>query len=149
MYEAFATVDDVKLLWRPLQPAEEDRTAALLPVISDLLRQAAASEGRDLDEMIAASPVMDNVAKSVTVDILARVIRQSTTGDVMSQESQTALGYTWQGTYAIPGGGIAGAIMRNDLKRLGLRKQRAGVVDLAPGRDCKSPCEDADRHGRL
>ena len=146
---AFATTDDVELLWRSLTPSEKTRAAALLPVISDLLRQAAFSEGRDLDEMIARTPVMDNVAKSVTVDILARVIRQSTTGDVMSQESQTALGYTWQGTYAIPGGGIAGAIMRNDLKRLGLRKQKAGVVDLAPGCDCASPCKDADRHGRL
>ena len=48
----------------------------------------------------------------------------------MTQESQGALGYTWSGTYAIPGGGIAAAIMRNDLKRLGLRRQRIGTVEL-------------------
>ncbi|MGJ1079112.1 Gp19/Gp15/Gp42 family protein, partial [Enterococcus faecium] len=74
-----------------------------------------------------------SVVKLVTVDIIIRVLRQSQDGDPMSQESQTALGYTWSGTYAIPGGGIAGAIMRNDLKRLGLRRQRYGVMDLWDG----------------
>ena len=50
---------------------------------------------------------------------------------MLKQESQTALGYNWQGTYAIPGGGIAGAIMNNDLKRLGLvRKMQAGRVEM-------------------
>lgn len=146
MSEAYATIADVKLLWRDLMPDEETRADALLPVISDLLRQAAINEGRDLDEMIAASVPMVNTAKSVTVDILARVLRQRTTGDVMTQESQTALGYTWQGTFAIPGGGIAGAIMRNDLKRLGLRTQTAGVVNLAAGCNSPSACKDQDRY---
>jgi hypothetical protein len=59
-------------------------------------------------------------------------MRQSSTGEPMSQESQAALGYSWSGTYAIPGGGIAQAIMKNDLKRLGLRRQRMGVIDLCP-----------------
>ena len=57
-------------------------------------------------------------------------MRQSLDGDPMTQESQSAIGYTWSGTYAIPGGGIAGAIMKNDLKRLGLRKQQYGVMEL-------------------
>jgi hypothetical protein len=47
----------------------------------------------------------------------------------MTQESQSALGYTWSGTYAIAGGGIAQAIMRNDLKRLGLKRQNYGVIE--------------------
>ena len=66
----------------------------------------------------------------MTVDIVARVLRQSQNGEPLAQESQSALGYTWSGTYAIPGGGIAGAIMKNDLKRLGLRRQQYGVMYL-------------------
>lgn len=51
-------------------------------------------------------------------------------GEPMTQESQTALGYNWQGTYAIPGGGIAGAIMRTDLKALGLRVQQVRPLEF-------------------
>lgn len=130
--EAFATVEDVALLWRALTNEETARATALLPVVSDCLRQAALQRGQDLDKMIADGRLLASVAKAVTVDVLSRVLRQDTKGEAMSQESQTALGYNWQGIYAIPGGGIANAIMKNDLKRLGLRRQRMGVIDLCP-----------------
>ncbi len=129
---AFATVEDVVVLWRALSSDEQTRAAALLPLVSDCLRQAALSRGENLDKMIEAGRVLPLVVKAVTVDVLSRVLRQSTEGEVMTQESQTALGYNWQGTYAIPGGGIANAILKNDLKRLGLRRQRMGVIDLCP-----------------
>jgi hypothetical protein len=145
---AYASVEDVCVLFRPLTPEESARCAELLPVVSDLLRQAAANIGRDLDAMIAAGEIYGTVVKAVTVDVTARVLRQATTGEPMSQESQTALGYNWQGTFAIPGGGIANAIMNNDLKRLGLiRKQRIGGIELYDpdhGRYGTADAENAD-----
>lgn len=133
MAEAFATVEDVELLGgKTLTADEKTRTAALLPVISDLLRNEANKVGRNLDGMIVADETgaYGSTVKLVTVDITIRVLRQDTSGEPMSQESQSGLGYTWSGTYAIPGGGIASAIMRNDLKRLGLRRQRIGALDI-------------------
>lgn len=127
---SYATVKDVMELWRPLNIQEQDRADKLLPLISDCLRQEAKKAGRDLDRMIDAGEVLESVVKTVTVDVTSRVLRQKTEGDAMSQESQSALGYTWSGTYAVPGGGIANAIMKNDLKRLGIRRQRMGVIDL-------------------
>lgn len=127
---AFATVNDIALLWRPLTSAEQTRAAALLPLVSDALRQAAVNVGKDLDIMIVNEPSLASVAKLVTVDVVGRVLRQTTEGDAMTQESQSALGYSWSGTYAIPGGGIAGAIMNNDLKRLGLLRQKYGAIQL-------------------
>lgn len=127
---SYATVKDVMELWRPLNIQEQDRADKLLPLISDCLRQEAKKAGRDLDKMIDTGEVLESVVKTVTVDVTSRVLRQNTEGDAMSQESQSALGYTWSGTYAVPGGGIANAIMRNDLKRLGIRRQRMGVIDL-------------------
>ena len=128
---AYATGQDVALLFRPLSQEEANRCDELLPIISDLLRQAAVNLGKDLDAMITAGEVYGSVVKAVTVDVVSRVLRQSTTGEPMSQESQTALGYNWQGTFAIPGGGIANAIMNNDLKRLGLvKRQRIGGIEL-------------------
>ena len=73
---------------------------------------------------------MPSVVKLVTVDIVARAMRQSLEGEPMTQESQSAINYSWSGTYAIPGGGIASCIMRNDLKRLGLKRQRYGIIDF-------------------
>lgn len=130
---AFATVDDIVTLWRPLTDDEMTRADALLPVVSDALRQKAVAVGKDLDQMVAASETLANVARMVTVDIVARVLRQSTTGDAMTQESQSGLGYSWSGTFAVPGGGITGSIMYTDLKALGLLRQQIGAVQVWQG----------------
>ncbi len=141
---AFATVEDVTALWRPLTSAEQERAQALLPLLSDALRQEARKVGKDLDEMIMEDPdgSFESTVKLVTVDVLGRVLRQSTSDEPLSQESQSALGYTWSGTFAIPGGGIAAAIMRNDLKRLGLRRQQLGVIDLMDDGRRNCPCRN-------
>ena len=132
----FATADDVAAIWRPLTTEEWERANVLLPLVSDALRREAARVGKDIDIMIAGDEEngdgsYSSTVKLVTVDIVSRILRQNTKEEPLSQESQSALGYTWSGTYAIPGGGAAAAIMRNDLKRLGLRRQRIGVIDLA------------------
>lgn len=126
----YATVQDIIELWRPLSQDEQTRAAALIPLVCDELRHEAEIVGKDLDEMISADTSLTSVAKVVTVDVVSRILRQSTDGDPMTQESQAANGYSWSGTYAIPGGGIANAVMRNDLKRLGLRGQRYGVIEF-------------------
>ena len=73
------------------------------------------------------------MVKLVTVDVTVRAMSLNSDSEPMSQESQSALGYSWSGTYAVPGGGIANCIMRNDLKRLGLKRQRYGVIDFYGG----------------
>ncbi len=130
----FATLTDVVTLTGKEYTAEEaDRVEALLSLVSDALRAEADAVGKDIDGMIESKPSYASVVKMVTVDVVARVMRQSMDGEPMSQESQSGLGYSWSGTYAVPGGGISGAIMRNDLKRLGLRRQRIGVYEIWDG----------------
>ncbi|MBQ1247539.1 MAG: hypothetical protein IIX95_05840 [Clostridiales bacterium] len=106
------------------------RAEAILPLVSDLIRVEGRKYGIDVDERIGADSAYESVVKMITCDVVSRALRQSKTGDPLSQESQSALGYSWSGTYAVPGGGISGAIMRNDLKRLGLRRQRIGVYEI-------------------
>lgn len=128
MGAAFVTLAEVEAIsGRTFSEDEESRVNTLLPLISDLLRNEAAKVGKNLDEMITDA-TYDSVVKLVTTDVTIRAMRQSTEGEPMSQESQSAGGYTWSGTYSIPGGGIANAVMRNDLKRLGLLSQRAKAV---------------------
>ena len=126
----FATIDDITALFRPLSNEEQTRAAALLPVVSDMLRYEANKVGKDLDAMIEADEAYGSVVKLVTVDVVVRALSIDTQSAPMSQESQSALGYSWSGTYAVPGGGISGAIMRNDLKRLGIRRQRYGAMEI-------------------
>ena len=128
MGAAFVTLAEVEAIsGRTFSEDEESRVNTLLPLISDLLRNEAAKVGKNLDEMITDA-TYDSVVKLVTTDVTIRAMRQSTEGEPMSQESQSAGGDTWSGTYSIPGGGIANAVMRNDLKRLGLLSQRAKAV---------------------
>ena len=130
MAEPFATLEDVEILFRTLSVDEQTRVEALLPVISDELRYRAFMVGRDLDAMIVLLPGLENVAKEVTVSAISRILRQNTTSEPMTQESQAGLGYSWSGTYAVPGGGIGNAILPSDLKRLGLKRPRIGVIDF-------------------
>lgn len=133
MSNAFATVDDIQTLWRPLTSEEQSRAEALLPLVSDEIRVAGKSVGKDIDQMIADDSAYESVVKIVTVDVVARILRQNTEGDAMTQESQSALGYSWSGTYAVAGGGIANSLMNNDLKKLGLLRQQMGAAFLWQG----------------
>lgn len=124
----FATLEDVINLWRNLTPDECVRADKLLVVVSDSLRYEAKKVGKNLDDMISKDSELKNVAKSVTVDVVARTLMTSTDQEPLSQESQSALGYSWSGTYLVPGGGLF--IKKSELARLGLRRQRFGVIDF-------------------
>ncbi len=130
MAEPYATVSDISVLFRPLTEDEEAKAEALLPIISDELRYRANMVDKDLDAMIANNAYLVNVVKEVTVSAISRILRQNTTSEPMTQESQSGLGYSWSGTYAVAGGGIGNAIMPSDLKRLGLKRPRMGVLDF-------------------
>lgn len=129
----YATIDDITSLWRPMTPQETERANALLPVVCASLRSEARKRGRDLDAMVEKDPDLAEVAKSVTVDVVARTLMTSTSQEPMTQMSQAAGGYSASGTLLVPGGGLF--IKRSELDRLGLRRQRFGVMELYGGND--------------
>ena len=123
----FVTIDDVILLFRDLTVDETKKATFLLTVVSDCLRQEAKKVGKNLDQMIENGDVYENVVKSVCVDIIARNLMTSNS-EPMEQMSQSALGYSVSGTFLVPGGGLF--IKKSELARLGLRRQRIGVIDI-------------------
>lgn len=135
---AFATVQDMNQLFRPLTLAELNKAQALLDITSDELRQRAMLVGKDLDYMILNGELLPNVVKSVTVDIAARALMTPTNEAPMSQVSQSALGYSVSGTFLVPGGGLY--VKKSELARLGLRRQRVGMVELY-GNDKRHNCQ--------
>lgn len=124
----YANLSDITGLWRQLTQAETERAEALLPVICASLRAEAKKTGRDLDQMIEDNPDLAEVAKSVTVDVVARTLMTSTNQEPMTQYSESALGYSVSGSFLVPGGGLF--IKRSELARLGLRRQRYGVMEI-------------------
>jgi hypothetical protein len=135
MSTPFATVEDIQILWRPLSSQEQTRAEALLPLVSDEIRVLGKDHNKDIDQAIADDETYASIVKIVTVDVVTRILRQNTQGDAMTQESQSGLGYSWSGTYAVAGGGIANSILNNDLKKLGLLKQQIGSEYIWQG--CK------------
>ncbi|MBS7578403.1 MULTISPECIES: phage Gp19/Gp15/Gp42 family protein [unclassified Enterococcus] len=125
---SFATIDDLTTLWRSLKTDEIARATKLLLIVSDSLRMEADKVGKNLDEMIAEkADYFANVVKSVVVDVVARTLMTSTTQEPMTQATESALGYSWSGSYLVPGGGLF--IKNSELSRLGLRRQRMGVIE--------------------
>lgn len=130
---SYATLDDViTLSGMTFTQEQQERIEALLPLVSDLIRNEGEKYGKDVDALVADSESYASVVTLVTVDVIVRTMRQSNEGEPQTQFSQSALGYSVSGTYAIPGGGISGALMENDKKRLGFKRQQFGSITLWP-----------------
>lgn len=124
----YATIEDIIQLWRAMNPAEIQRAENLLPIVSASLRVEAEKVGKNLDLLVASSKDFAQVAKSVTVDVVARTLMTSTDAEPMTQFSESAGVYSASGTFLVPGGGLF--IKKSELARLGLRRQRYGVIDF-------------------
>lgn len=121
------TVDDVIKLFRSLTKDEADKAAEIIPAVESSIRLEAENVGKDLDELLKDENYK-TVFKSVVADVVGRTLMTSTDQEPMTQSSESALGYSWSGTYLVPGGGLF--IKRTELAKLGLRKQRYGVIDF-------------------
>lgn len=126
--ENFASITDLEKLWRNLKPSEVERAEALLEIVSNSLRFEGEKVGKDLDKQAESSKAFASVLKSVTVDVVARTLMTSTDQEPMTQMTESALGYSYSGSFLVPGGGLF--IKESELKRLGLKRQRYGVIDF-------------------
>lgn len=126
--EPFASVDDLEILWRKVETHELCRSEELLRTVSHVLRVEAKKVKKDLDLLVKQDESYSYLVKSVVVDIVARTLMTSTNQEPMTQYSESALGYSVSGSFLVPGGGLF--IKDSELKRLGLKKQRYGVIDF-------------------
>lgn len=63
----YATVADIQTLKRPLTASEQERAAALIPLVSSLIRYEAEKTGRNFDLMVYESELVPTI-DSFTVD---------------------------------------------------------------------------------
>ncbi len=124
----FATVDDVIKRYKPLTTDEIEKAEVILEDVTSALRVEGKKCNVDLDEK-AQDEDYANVLRMVTCDIVIRRLEQDeNSSSTLSQESQSALGYSWSGTYVNTGGGTS--ILNKDLKTLGLKRQACRFADV-------------------
>ena len=130
----YAVIEDIELLYRTLSDEEKSKVNELLTVSSSMLRLEAKKRGYDLDTLISEDEDYSNVVKLVVCESVIRALRSCTSSDnstmspLLSQYSQSALGYSVSGTFLNPGDELY--FLKNELKRLGLLKQRYGVIEF-------------------
>lgn len=124
----YATIDDLNRIWRPVNDNERAKAQELIKIASNSLRYEAEKVGKDLDKLIMHNAALADVARSVTVDVVARALMTSTDSEPMTQYSESALGYSVSGSFLVPGGGLF--IKKSELARLGIRRQKIMAVDM-------------------
>ena len=129
MGAVYATMDDVQALGRTLTADEQEKVPQLLEIASALLRTEAKKRGYDLDAMIADDPDKGLIAKILTVNGVVRSLNAaSDTSPAAVQGSQSALGYSVSYTYLNAGQDIY--FLKNELKELGIMRQKCGVLEV-------------------
>ena len=113
----YATIQDVINLKRSLTSEEQTRAGYLIPIIGNLIRVEAQRTGRDFDQMIAETPILADVAKSVTCDVVIREL--NTPGNQLPVAS-----------YSLPNSSGAIKLWPSDMKALGLRVQKIDALNL-------------------
>lgn len=124
---AYLSIDELMTLWRPLKQDEIERARALIDKVEANLKVEAKRVNKNIDELVKDKDYLD-LYKSIVCDIVARNLMTSTDQEPMIQSAESALGYSFSGTYLVPGGGLF--IKKDELKRLGLRTQKYGVIDF-------------------
>lgn len=131
---AYATVQDVVNLKRPLTAEEQTRAGYLIPIVSSLIRVEAQRTGRDYDQMIVDTPILADVAKSVICDVVVRELNTPGTQLPATSYSEGAGGVTQ--SYTLPNSSGAIKLWPSDLKALGLRVQKIDALNLMKKRGC-------------
>lgn len=133
MGNVYASVSDITAIGRTLTAEQAQAAEVLLAQASAKLRVTARKYGQDIDVMIADADTGEDFAlavKSVVVQAVCRALDSvsDAASAAVSQESQSALGYSASYTYLNAGQQLY--FLRNELKELGLRRQRWGFTEV-------------------
>lgn len=128
--DIYASVEDYEKVYNTaLNNEQHKRLLMLIELASSLLREEANKRNMNLSAVISSSDDKANIAKMVVLACVHRVMSKDDDQDMpLEQFSQSALGYTFSGTYVNPGDDLY--YLRNELKRMGIIKQRYGAMEI-------------------
>lgn len=128
--DIYASIEDYEKVYNiVLNNEQQKRLLILIELASSLLREEANKRKINLSAVINSSDDKANVAKMVVLACVHRVMAKDDGQDMpLEQFSQSALGYTFSGTYVNPGDDLY--FLKNELKRMGIIKQRYGAMEI-------------------
>lgn len=128
--DIYASIEDYEKVYNIiLNNEQQKRLLVLIELASSLLREEANKRKINLSAVINSSDDKANVAKMVVLACVHRVMSKDDGQDMpLEQFSQSALGYTFSGTYVNPGDDLY--YLKNELKRMGIIKQRYGAMEI-------------------
>lgn len=121
------TVNDLITRWRSLTESEIDKAETYISDVENALHVYAHDRGYDLDTLLLNPEERAGLYTAIVCDIVRREMTALDDTPAMSQYSQSVNGYSVQGTFLSPGGGLF--IKNSELKLLGLQGQKARAVE--------------------
>lgn len=129
MGAVYATVSDITALGISLTAQQEQAAGVLLEQDSAKLRITAKKYGKDIDALIADDSDYGDAVKNIVVQSVVRALNSLSSSDpVMSQATQSALGYSVTATYFNAGQSLY--FLKSELKDLGLMRQTFGALEV-------------------
>lgn len=131
MMKNYATIDDIIKLGKSLTSSQSEAAEILIETASSKLRLIASKHGKSIDTMIDDAETGEdykNVVKSIIVQAVCRALNSLSDSPPVTQESQSALGYSASMTYLNAGQSLY--FLRNELKELGLLRQKFGALEV-------------------
>ncbi len=129
MGAVYATVSDITVLGRSLTAQEQQAAEVLLEQASAKLRLIAKKYGKSIDELIESDEDYGDAVKNIVVQATLRALGSVTESTpALSQGSETNGSYSIQMTYLNAGQSLY--FLRNELKELGILRQRYGLTDI-------------------
>ena len=128
----YATVSDIIAIGKNLTAEEQASAEILVQTASSKIRIIARKYGIDIDKNISDTTTGDDLSVAVKNAVVQSVIRAidslSSTSSAVSQNSETNGAYNISMTYLNAGQSLY--FLNNELKDLGIIRQRYGAIDL-------------------
>lgn len=130
----YATTDDIAVYGRKLTAQEQQAADILIETACAKLRIIGKRYGVDVDELVSSD---EDYALAVKAIISKAVLRSldcsADTSPPAVQASQSAMGYSVSMTYLNSGQSLY--FLKNELKELGILRQRWGALEVYGGED--------------
>lgn len=125
---SYATVNDITALGNTLSSQQTEAAKVLLSAASAKLRVIAKKYGKNLDDMCKDEDMKIVIKNTVIQSVMRALTSMENSASAISQASQSALGYSASVTYVNAGQSLY--FLRNELKELGLMRQRFGALEV-------------------
>ena len=128
----YATVSDIIAIGKNLTAEEQTSAEILIQTASSKIRIIARKYGIDIDKNISDTTTGEDLSVALKNAVVQSVIRAidslSSTSSAVSQNSETNGAYNISMTYLNAGQSLY--FLNNELKDLGIIRQRYGAIDL-------------------